>query len=55
MMENRNISKKDIQKVIKINHDNFILLLDYFSPFFGGNKELASNNIFLLDKHRNIK
>ncbi len=54
-MKVNKINRENAEKFIKINDNNFVVLLDYFDPIFMGNKELAANNIFLLDNVGYIK
>ncbi|OCG01236.1 hypothetical protein [Gilliamella sp. wkB112] len=49
-----NLIEKAI-KIIQIDNDNCVVLLDFFDPFFKDNKQLASKNIFLLDRKEDIK
>ena len=55
MINIKNNLKKNALKIIQIDDDNFVVLLDFFDPIFKGNKELASKNIFLLDRKEDIK
>ncbi len=55
MINIKNNLKKNALKIIQIDDDNFVVLLDFFDPIFKGNKELASKNIFLLDKKEDTK
>lgn len=55
MINIKNNFKKNALKIIQIDDDNFVVLLDFFDPIFKGNKELASKNIFLLDKKEDTK
>lgn len=55
MIKINNILRQNAKKIIEINDDSFVVLLDYFDPIFMGNKELASNNIFLLNHKGNVK
>jgi len=55
MINTKNNLKKKAIKIIQIDDNNCIILLDFFDPIFKGNKELASKNIFLLDRKEDIK
>ena len=54
MINIKNNHKQNALKIIQID-DDFVILLDFFDSIFKGNKELASKNIFFLDKKDDIK